>query len=577
MGALLATGDIFLFDGFRLDRRGGGLFREDERGVFAPLPIGSRALDVLGVLVERPGDLVSRDEIISAVWPETVVEDSNLPVQIRALRRVLDQGRAEGSCLQTVAGRGYRLVATVTRRAADVGSNTAAVLTSAARPSPRVSIVVLPFTNLGDDPDQEYFADGITDDLTTDLSRISGSFVIARSTAFTFKGKATDARQIGRELGVRYVLEGSIRRSGSQVRVNVQLVDAETGAHLWADRFDRDTGDLFGLQNEITGRIARSLQFELTIAEAGSLTEHPDALAYILRARALWWKPISKEYDEAVSLLERALALDPRAVEAQIWFALMLINRVINLTSGAPDVDIQRADELIARALAVSPNSAWAHYVKGQVLRAKLQYEDAAIEYETAIALDRNLANAYAWLGRCKLLLGSVDEVIPGTEYAIRLSPHDRNVGFWYWQIGAVHLLEARTDEAIRWLEKARSYAHAGFPITHFIHASLAAGYALKGETKRASVALGEALKLSDRYASMTHLKAAPGGQWFEAPKLHNLVEATYFAGLRKAGMPEEKASEPAGGLSWSRAAGVKLVLSEGWLQLIDFFAGATV
>ena len=135
MGALLATGDIFLFDGFRLDRRGGGLFRGDERGVFAPLAIGSRALDVLGVLVERPGDLVSRDEIMSAVWPETVVEDSNLAVQIRALRRVLDQGRAEGSCIQTVAGRGYRLVATVTRRAADVGSNTAAaVLTSGAPP-----------------------------------------------------------------------------------------------------------------------------------------------------------------------------------------------------------------------------------------------------------------------------------------------------------------------------------------------------------------------------------------------------------------------------------------------------------
>jgi TolB-like protein len=208
---------------------------------------------VLGVLVERPGDLVSRDEIMSAVWPETVVEDSNLPVQIRALRRVLDQGRAEGSCIQTVAGRGYRLVATVTRRAADVGSSTAAVLSSGASPLPRLSIVVLPFTNLGDDPDQEYFADGITDDLTTDLSRISGSFVISRGTASTYKGKAADVRQIGRELGVRYVLEGSVRRSGSQARVNVQLVNAETGAHLWAERFDRDAGDPFGLQNEITG------------------------------------------------------------------------------------------------------------------------------------------------------------------------------------------------------------------------------------------------------------------------------------------------------------------------------------
>jgi TolB-like protein len=316
---------------------------------------------------------------------------------------------------------------------------------------PRLSIVVLPFSNLGDDPDQEYFADGITDDLTTDLSRVAGSFVIARGTASTYKGKAADARQIGRELGVRYVLEGSIRRSGSQARVNAQLVDAETGAHLWAERFDRDTGDLFGLQNEITGRIARSLEIELSIAQAGCPSEDPHALDYVLRGRgAVWWKPISKENNaEALGLFERALALDPRAVEAQIGVAHALVNGVISFLSDAPGVDVQRADELIARALAAAPTSAWAHFVKGQVLRAQLQYEDAAIEYETAIALDRNLANAYAWLGRCKLLLGSVDEVIPLTEYAIRLSPHDKNLCAWYWQIGAAHLLKACTDEAI--------------------------------------------------------------------------------------------------------------------------------
>ena len=211
MEALLATGDIFLFDGFRLDRRGGGLFREDERGVFAPLAIGSRALDVLGVLIERPGDLVSRDEIMSAVWPETVVEDSNLPVQIRALRRVLDQGRAEGSCIQTVAGRGYRLVATVTRRAADVGSNTAAVLTSGAPSLPGASIAVLPFANMSGDPEQEYFVDGMVEEIITALSRIRWLFVIARNSSFTYKGQAVDVKQVGRELGVRYVLEGSVR------------------------------------------------------------------------------------------------------------------------------------------------------------------------------------------------------------------------------------------------------------------------------------------------------------------------------------------------------------------------------
>jgi TolB-like protein len=397
--------------------------------------------------------------------------------------------------------------------------------------------VVLPFTNLSNDPEQQYFADGITEDLTTDLSRIADMFVIARNTAFSYKGKSIDAKQVGRELGVRYLLEGSVRRSGQQVRVNAQLVDGETGAHIWAERLDRDMGDLFRLQNEITGQIARALQFELAIADAGRLTEHPDVLDYLLRGRAAWWKSTyGANYAEALGLFERALALDPRAVEAQIWLALTLINGVIVSVSDSPDVDLQRADELVAQALAVSPDSAWAHYVKGQVLRAQSQYEDAAIEYETAIAFDRNLANAYAWLGRCKLLIGSVDEVIPPTEYAIRLSPRDRNLAPWYWQIGAVHLLKARTDEAVTWFEKARS-AHAGF---HFIHASLAAGYALKGETGRATVALREARRLSDRYSSIAHLKAAPGRQWFDAPKLRAVVETTYFAGLRRAGMPDE-------------------------------------
>jgi adenylate cyclase len=407
---------------------------------------------------------------------------------------------------------------------------------------PRQSIVVLPFANLSDDRDQQYFADGITEDLTTDLSRIADMFVIARNTAFTYKGKSIDAKQVGRELGVRYLLEGSVRRSGQQVRVNAQLVDAETGAHLWAERLDRDMGDLFRLQNEITGQIARELQFELTIADAGRLTEHPDVLDYLLRGRAAWWKSTyGTNYAEALHLFERALALDPRAVEAQIWLALMLINRVLDSANGyfhydAPDADLQRADELVAQVLAVSPNSAWAHYVNGQVLRAHSQYEDAAIEYETAIGFDRNLANAYAWLGRCKLLIGSVDEVIPPTEYAIRLSPRDRNLPPWYGQIGAVHLLKARTDEAVPWFEKARS-AHAGI---HHIHASLAAGYALKGETGRATVALSEARRLSDRYSSIARLKAAPGKGWFQAPKLRALAETTLFAGLRLAGMPEE-------------------------------------
>ena len=192
-----------------------------------------------------------------------------------------------------------------------------------AKSAPRLSIVVLPFSNLSSDPDQEYFADGITDDLTTDLSRITGSFVIARTTAFTYKGKPVDTRQIGRELGVRYVLEGSVGRTGDQVRVNAQLIDAETGAHLWADQFDTNLGNLAKAQSEITGRLAWTLNMEL-VSDASRRIDNenavnPDARDLVMRGWALWYGPQSlKARQEAKTTFERALAIDPASVDARI-------------------------------------------------------------------------------------------------------------------------------------------------------------------------------------------------------------------------------------------------------------------
>ena len=400
--------------------------------------------------------------------------------------------------------------------------------------APRLSLVVLPFANYSNDPEQEYFVDGITEDLTTDLSRIQGSLVIARNTAFTYKGKQVDARQIGRELGVRYVLEGSVQRSGNQVRVNAQLVDAETGAHLWADRFDRDIGDLFALQNEITARIARALQSQLPIAEASRPIEHPDALDYVLRGRARLTRPISKEnYDEAVSLFETALALDPKAPDAAAWLAVVLAVRVFDELSDSPNVDLQRAEKLAAQALAESPNSGIAHMAMGQVFRAESRCREAIPEFETAIAIDRSRAPAYAHIGWCKFLTGSVDEVVPNFERAIRLSPNEPGIALWQGRLGIVELLQSHTDEALTWLEKANS-ENPRLPV---VHAYLAAAYALKGETERARTALAEAQRLSPLYASLASVKKS---NWFDEPKIRALAEATYFPGLRKAGLPEE-------------------------------------
>jgi adenylate cyclase len=237
--------------------------------------------------------------------------------------------------------------------------------------APRLSIVVLPFANLSNDPDQQYFADGITEDVTTDVSRIANMFVISRNTAFTYRNKPVDIKQIGRELGVHYVLEGSVQRFGNQVRVTAQLIDPETDTHLWAERFDRDMGDLLALQNDVTSRIAITLNLALIRTEAARPTEHPDALDYILRGRAAAANPPSRnKYDQAIGLFERALALDPQSIEAKSLLALELMGRVLDGMTDAAAADIARAEGLVAQALASSPRSPLAHRAKGNLLRA---------------------------------------------------------------------------------------------------------------------------------------------------------------------------------------------------------------
>ena len=401
--------------------------------------------------------------------------------------------------------------------------------------APRLSIVVLPFVNLSNDPEQQYFADGITGDLTTDLSRIPDMLVISRNTAFTYRDKPIDTKQIGRELGVRYVLEGEVQRSGNRVRVTAQLIDAETDAHLWAERFDGDAGDLFALQDEITNRIAVALDLELVDAAAARPIERPDTRDYILRGRAARLKPPSRENRaEAIVLFERALALDPESVAAQSWLAIALTARVLDFMADTAAADIARAEDLAERALAASPRSSLAHFAKGQVLRAQHRYDEAIPEYETVIALNRNWAHAYSHLGWCKFMTGSIEELIPAQEQAIRLSPRDPQIGLFYSRIGCAHLLQSRTDEAIVWCEKARNATPAHPQFRTF----LASAYALKGDTERAAAELAEARRLvgDDRYSSIARLRAVES---WGVPKVRALVETTYFAGLRKAGMPE--------------------------------------
>jgi adenylate cyclase len=401
--------------------------------------------------------------------------------------------------------------------------------------APRLSIVVLPFVNLSDDRDQQYLADGLTEDLTTDLSNISGTFVISRNSAFVYKGKSIDARQVGRELGVRYVLEGSIRRSANQIRVNAQLIDAESNAHLWAERFDRDAADLFELGNEITGRIANSLGVQLIRAEANRPTKHPEAQDYILRGRAVANAPVSREtIAESIRLFELALALDPQSVEAQSLLALRLLSRVLEGITDTKASDIIRAEALIAQALATSPPDPQAHFAKGHLLRLQNRCAEAIPEYELVLAANRNSTYALSNIGRCKIFLGLLKEGIALQLKAIRLSPRDPYIDVWYFRIGQAYLLQSQIHEAILWLEKARN----SNPVLPTTRAWLGSAYALNGDLDNAATELAEARRLSGDFSSIARVRATSTA--VAAPAIRSLNETTFIAGLHKAGMPEE-------------------------------------
>jgi adenylate cyclase len=276
--------------------------------------------------------------------------------------------------------------------------------------APRLSIVVLPFANLSNDPEQEYFADGITDDLTADLSRISGSFVIARNTAFTYKGKSVDVRQIGRELGVRYVLEGSVRRTGDQVRVNVQLIDAQTGTHFWANRFETDRANLAEAQDQITGRLAGTLNLEL-VKDLGRRIDQeravdPDARDLVMRGKAVSMRPQSAaNRQEALRAFERALEIDPESIDAKIGIAGRLVAGMADGLNSSFEQDAARAEQLLLEALERDANSAGAHERIGLLRRLQNRLDESKIELETAIALDRNYHSAYLQLGNTLTLL----------------------------------------------------------------------------------------------------------------------------------------------------------------------------
>jgi adenylate cyclase len=538
---ILDGGDIF-GDGVNIAARLEAL--AEPGGICVSRTVREQIRDKLPYSLDDMGEQrvknIARPVRVYALRAEAVAElpTTSVPTVAPRRRREAVAAIAVGAAAALVIGVSVWWLWPGMRSAPTAPVASARTATSISQPlvAPRLSIVVLPFVNLNSDPDQQYFADGITEDLTTDLSRLANMLVISRNTAFTYKNKPTDAKQVGRDLGVRYVLEGSVQRDGRQIRINAQLINAETDTHLWAERFDSNTGDLFALQNEIATRISFSLRVQLVRAEAARPTEQPDALDYVLRGRALAVekRPSREVYAERIEMFERALMIDPRSVAAQSWLAVTLASRMLDQLSESPTSDIARAEKLIEQALATSPRIPAAHFAKGQLLRAQGRCEEAIPEYEAAIAFNPSVGTIAA-LGECKFYTGSIEDMTSLQERAIRLSPRDPFIGNWYLRIGIGHLLQSRTEDAIPWFEKARSANPGRAPP----HAYLASAYALNGEAERAAAELAGARRMSsdDRYSSIARLKAA---QFWGVPKIRVLFENTYFAGLRKAGMPEE-------------------------------------
>jgi TolB-like protein/class 3 adenylate cyclase/Flp pilus assembly protein TadD len=398
---------------------------------------------------------------------------------------------------------------------------------------PRLSIVVLPFANMSGDPEQEYFADGVTESLTTDLSRISGAFVIGRSTAFSYKGKSRDLRQIGRELDVRYVLEGSVQRSGNRIRVNVQLVDAETGSHIWTERFDKPIADLFDMQDEIVSRLANRLGHELAGAEArrAGRSATPDSMDhYFLGLADLNKGQTTNLLDKARFHFDCALDLDPDNVDALVGRARVNLGFVSYWLSEDRANPLGSAELDLGKALKLRPDNAIAQALLGVVRMFSNRAVQGIAECGRALEIDRNLAAAHAWIGLGKYFAGRCEETEGHILEALRVSPRDTRAYAWMVYVGIAKIALGCDEEAVAWLNRSIEL-NPNNPVPHFF---LGAALSCLGRPDEARDAARAGLELNPgftiaRFRSLT----------FSDNAVYRAQRERVYKGMRMAGMPE--------------------------------------
>jgi TolB-like protein/class 3 adenylate cyclase len=463
-------------------------------------------IHISDVLVEPDGDLLGDGVNIAArlqeiADPGTVClsEDAFHQVRNKISVPIIDKGNVELKNIPQPV-RVYAL------QAGDNAEDTNDMPAGAAS-APPFSIVVLPFANLGQIDADEQFADGITEALTTDLARIAHSAVIARNTAFTFKGKAVDARQIGTELHVKYILEGSVQRSGDRIRVNVQLIDAESGNHLWADRFDKRSGDLLQMQDEIVARVAGALNAPLMVAEAqrAERSAEPASMDLYFKGMALVNKGLRPDWlAQARSCFEKARAIDGANLEAQVGVGMVDTLRGVTCVGDNPAGALESAESLLTDALSSAPDHAWAHCLMAAVLISTRRVERGIMECERALSLNPSLASAHAMLGLAKYLLGQGEETESHVEEALRLSPLDTFAYLWMLFAGVAKIQTEEYDNAVDWLRRSID-TNPNFPWAYF-HLGAALHLSGKAAEARAETQAGLLLDptfTTERYRSL--------------------------------------------------------------------------
>jgi len=398
---------------------------------------------------------------------------------------------------------------------------------------PRLSIVVLPFANLGGDAEHEHFVNGVTESLTTDLSGINNAFVVARNTAFTYKGKPVDAKQVGRELNVRYILEGSIQRGGNRMRVNVQLIDANTGNHLWADRFDKPMADLFDMQDEIVSQLANQLRPELLAAEARRAEQEADPDSVDLYFQGVQWfnKGGPDNIERARGYFERAVALDPTNIDALVGAARadVLIGAIFTTDHRAER--LAAAEALLIKGISIAPRNYWAHLWLGFIQIQTNRASRAIGELERALTLNRNLGAAHAWKGQAKITMGRAEEAEAHVNEAFRLSPNDAVAFMWTHIRGLAKFHLGADEEAVSFFRRSVDSSR-NYPLNHCY---MAAALAHLGRLDEARAEVKAGLALAPRYSIARFQSMAESDNPTYLAQRQRILE-----GLRKAGVPEK-------------------------------------